>query len=143
MMKADPTISEESYLSIEPETQRHIFSVEGMDNLEMGIQNLGVTRFLSVFLCQPYCILVGSFCGKLFIIDTHAVHKVDANRQTSVLIVAEKNHYKELCTWIWKRMYESGVNENAYQYLATTNIKTKYVICKLQPVIFRSRLPLQ
>ena len=96
-----------------------------MKDFEDTIKRLGKTHFLSVYVCQPYSILIGCYGGKLFVIDTHPVLKI-RNTHTSVLIVAEKSNYKKYCQWIWKRLYESNISKDELQTLSTIQLRKEH-----------------
>ena len=123
-MKAfDETINPNAYLTYNLSSEYSVFSEEGRENLLDALTSRRETSFAAVFVCEPISVLF--VCAKdcFFLIDTHPIHKVKQRNgneiQTSVIVQADATieGITQICKWLWKRLYQAGV-EDAKQALS-------------------------
>lgn len=97
----DQEINEDAYLTYELSIHNTVFSEQGRKNLIEVLKDQP-GRFLALYVCEPYTLLIGKLNGTYFLIDTHPVHTLvnHPNKiKTSVLIEANKGEdsAKKLC----------------------------------------------
>ena len=74
---------------------------------------------MALYTCGGYIVLVGCRSGELFVIDTHPT-PVELGGDGNGLIkvfgpCADGNSAGGLCTWLWRRLNMSGVDEDQTQ----------------------------
>ena len=91
----------------------HVFSKEARECLRNAIIEIGSKAQFStaMFCCEPYVFLIGVMGEKLFLVDTHPVHRDLGGNGNGLLKVFRNCSAKAcdaLCAWIWKRLRAGG-----------------------------------
>ena len=98
-----------------------VFSRKGMADLLITLQRLKKETFTAVYVCEPYSFLIVRLQHQMMIVDTHPVPgNCGGNGNGLVFFALDDTNlaHGDLCKWIWKRLYLSGVKNDRGQSLS-------------------------
>ena len=121
-------------LTYELSVAHTVFSAEGMEDLLSAVEKMVTQNICGLYVCEPYTVLIGCNDTTIFVIDTHPVGVEFGGCNTGLVVCSTRDSQgaEILCKWIWKRLYESGVDEsNKQSFSVVLNEGNKYVMPRI------------
>ena len=89
--------------------------------------NLVQHKFLSVYICDRYAVIISNYSGKPFNRHTHSI----SNGNNKGLILHFNNSSpkscQHICNWLWRRLCNSKVPKMSVQSLTVLKIVSEKV----------------
>ena len=85
---------------------------------------------VAIYTCGRYIFLTGCRSNHVFLVDTHSIGAELGGNANGILKVYPSNDLAtpyQLCTWIWKRLENSGVQAKALQSLVFLRHLSRYI----------------
>lgn len=105
---------------------RSVYSPEGRSAFVKGVRRLStrddVPR-VGIYTCGGFTFLIGCKAGHFFLIDTHSISTTLGGNGNGILKVFPRDDNEattRLCSWVWKRLKTSRVDQKQLQSFAIT-----------------------
>jgi len=101
-------------------TSSKVFTKKGRSSLSKALRKLAESNGakVSIYTCGIYIFVIGCRSRRLFIVDTHQISPELGGSGTGLLKVfsgKDRRSQRDVSTWVWKRLAQSGVKSNTMQ----------------------------